>query len=200
MIGILDFGLGNIFSIHNMLKRIGVKSIICTKSKEIELCDRLILPGVGSFDKAIKNIKSSKLLSFLEDQVLVQKKPILGICLGMQILLEKSEEGKLKGLGWVEGKVVRLKSHNIKIPHMGWNKVVITRKNKLLNNIKDSYKFYFVHSYVTLLKNKKHEILETYHGEKFTSSFCKKNIYGVQFHPEKSHKYGIQLLKNFANL
>ncbi len=200
MIGILDFGLGNIASISNMYKRMGINNIICRHDNDLNKSNKFILPGVGSFDNAMQKVKKSSFFPILEHKVLKEKNPILGICLGMQILFKKSEEGQLPGLGWVDGEVKKIKSSNLILPHMGWNNVKIKNKVKLITNLTKNTKFYFIHSYVVKLKNKKYEILETHYGEDFTSSFAFKNFYGVQFHPEKSHKHGMKILKNFCEI
>ena len=200
MIGILDFGLGNIASVSNMLKRIGEKSLICKNKTDLSLADKMILPGVGSFDNAINKIHKSGLLPEIEKKVLKEKAPILGICLGMQLLMQKSEEGSKKGLGWVPGEVIKINDEQINVPHMGWNSVKVKRINSLIKNIDHKFRFYFIHSYIVKLQDKKNELLETEYGKKFTSSFAYKNFFGVQFHPEKSHKYGMKILKNFSNI
>lgn len=199
MIGIIDYGMGNVGSVESMINHLGYyKTKIVTTPEKLREVTKIILPGVGTFDNGMKNLKDSGLLDELNTQVLINNKPVLGICLGMQLLMDKSEEGKLNGLGWIKGecKKFRFPDNSLKVPHMGWN-VSSPITNKLCDN--DS-RFYFVHSYYVKCHNKNDIMLETNYGIDFTSGISKNNIFGVQFHPEKSHKYGMKLMKKFIEL
>jgi len=203
MVVVVDYGVGNIGSILNMLKKIGVEAVGATTASGIASADKLILPGVGSFDRAMQKLEESGMLPALEKRVTVDKTPSLGICLGMQILAHASEEGSKAGLGWVNARVVRFSQEKavgkIRIPHMGWNEVRIARSHSLFSGLEEYAKFYFVHSYH--VECDAEDVLSTTtYGYEFVSGIGKGNIFGVQFHPEKSHKYGFRLLKNFAEL
>ncbi len=203
MITIVNYGLGNLGSIFNMLKKIGVKSYITSDPKEIAKAQKIILPGVGNFDRAMERIGQSGLSEILDQKALIEKVPILGICLGMQILTKSSEEGKLPGLGWIPAKTVRFrfsKESSLKIPHMGWNLVYRATPCPLTENFEPEHRFYFVHSYHAQVEDEKYSILKTEHGYSFDSAIQNGNIFGVQFHPEKSHRFGMRLLENFARL
>jgi glutamine amidotransferase len=203
MITIINYGLGNLGSIFNMLKKINVKSCITSKVDEIAKAQKIILPGVGHFDRAMERIGQSGLREILDQKALIEKVPILGICLGMQILTKSSEEGKLLGLGWIPAKTVRFrfpKESNLKIPHMGWNLVQRSTPSPLTENFEREHRFYFVHSYHAIVENEKYSILKTEHGYSFDSAIQNDNVFGVQFHPEKSHRFGMKLLDNFAKL
>lgn len=193
--------MGNIGSIQNMLKRISVKSVISSKIEILNNCDKLILPGVGSFDQGMKNLKNHNFIRFLNDYVIKDKKPILGICLGMQLFADNSEEGDLSGLGWIKGNVKKfnLRKDGLKVPHMGWNNIEC-KNSKLFLNLPNEKRFYFVHSFFFECKNKENIISTTDYGINFASSINKQNIWGTQFHPEKSHICGMNLLKNYAKL
>ena len=202
MITILNFGLGNIGSIQNMLHYFELDTQVTTDIEVIKKASKFILPGVGAFDTAIKKIKSKDgLYEVLNEQIIVKKKPILGVCLGMQLFMNKSDEGKEKGFGWINGEVKKFpKIKYLKVPHMGWNKVFFERKSKLTKDLKNDSRFYFVHSYFVKPKDKKVSILSTIYPSKFSSAIEKDNIFGVQFHPEKSHKFGMKIFKNFSEL
>lgn len=201
IVGVIDYGLGNIGSVINMLDSIGVKAEICDSIDKCKTCDRFILPGVGAFDNGIKNLKSKPFFKELEKQILSEKKYILGICLGMQLLLDSSEEGHEPGLSWIKGQVKKFipEAKGIKVPHMGWN--FIKGGNGILN-LDDSihYKYYFVHSYYAVVENEDHVMFRSKYGHVFHSGIGSENILGVQFHPEKSHKYGQELLRKFCSL
>jgi len=200
MITIINYGLGNLGSIQNMLKKIGVESVIASKYDEVKKAEKIILPGVGKFDAGMKGIEKANIKEILDYKALCEKVPILGICLGMQLLTRKSQEGTLPGLGWIDAEVLRFHlDGNFKIPHMGWNETELVGESALTENL-DGARFYFVHSYYVKMCNENETILKTEYGINFTSAFQHENIYGVQFHPEKSHKYGMQLLKNFSKL
>lgn len=201
MIVIVDYGMGNLGSIVNMLKKIAVKAIVSGNAEVIAAAPKLLLPGVGSFDRAIERIHELGLKSVLDEQVLVSKKPILGICLGMQLLTRSSEEGKLPGLGWLPADTLRFPAMpNLRIPHMGWNMVVPATPSQLTQNLPKESRFYFVHSYHVRVDNENHSILKCQYGVSFDAAVQKDNIYGAQFHPEKSHRFGMHLLQNFAHL
>lgn len=199
---IIDYKIGNIGSIINMFKKIGVEAKLSSNKDEIFNAEKLILPGVGSFDNGMKNLRESGLIEVLNNKVLKDNTPLLGICLGMQLLMESSEEGKERGLGWIDGEVKKFcfgeNKDKLKVPHMGWNTVVPTNKETLYKGFDEENRFYFVHSYHVVCKNKENILGTSHFGYDFTSSIYKNNIFGVQFHPEKSHKFGMQLLKNFA--
>lgn len=201
MIAIIDYGIGNLKSTYNMFKKIGVESIITSDSEKIIKADKYLLPGVGSFDYAINNLKNSPFFNVLEKEVLDNKKPILGICLGMQLLSKSSEEGLENGLGWVDAQTIKfdIEDKNLPIPHMGWNKMYPTQGNNIFKNLEEN-RFYFVHSYHVVCNDQRNVTGTAYYGKSFTCSLNNGNIYGVQFHPEKSHKFGMQLLKNFGDL
>ena len=198
MVKIIDYGIGNTGSILNMLHYIGVKAELAITKEDFLDADKLILPGVGSFDAAMNKLNK---LGFSE--LIIEKAEsgnfILGICLGMQILGTESEEGSLEGLNLIPGKVIRFNQQDMLIPHMGWNKVEWKNSKVLSNELKNN-KFYFVHSYYFETKNKNHVLGNTSYGINFNSIIANKNIFGVQFHPEKSHRYGMMLLKNFCSL
>jgi glutamine amidotransferase len=205
MISIIDVGMGNIGSIVNLLKHIGVKSKVIHSASELRLAEKLILPGVGSWDNGIKKLMDSGLISELNEAVLNNKTPVLGICLGMQLMLESSEEGVLPGLSWIEGKVRKFnfseslnENKNLRIPHMGWNVVSINSKNALIDKPEEEKRFYFVHSYHATEVPENNAILACQYGYPFVCGVHKQNIWGVQFHPEKSHKFGMNLMRNFA--
>lgn len=203
MITIIDYGMGNTGSIVNMLKKIGIKSQITSDPEEIAKARKIILPGVGHFDRAMKRIGQFGLREILDQKALQEKVPFLGICLGMQLLTKSSEEGQCVGLGWIPAKTVRFrfsKESILKIPHMGWNLVHIATPSPLTDNFEQEHRFYFVHSYHAKVENEKYSILKTEHGYSFDSAIQNDNIFGVQFHPEKSHRFGIRLLENFARL
>ena len=197
MITIIDLGIGNLGSLKNMFDHLDISCEVKSDYNSIIKAKKIVLSGVGSFDSAMNKINSSKeLRKILNDLVLIKKVPVLGICLEMQIMLESSEEGKELGLAWVKGTVKRFnKDLSIKVPHMGWNIAENTKKNFLSDT---QQKYYFVHSYYVDLKNKNDCIMKTNYGIKFVSGISKNNIYGVQFHPEKSHKNGMSVLKNFS--
>ena len=201
MIVVVDYGMGNLGSIENMLKKIGIQPIVSNDSEVISSASKLILPGVGSFDKAMERINSSKLKLVLDNHALVDKKPILGICLGMQLLTRKSDEGKLPGLGWIDADTLRFPEINqLKIPHMGWNEVKINSVSPLTKNLPSMSKFYFVHSYRVKVDYDNLSILKCQYGIEFDAAIQHENIFGAQFHPEKSHRYGMQFLRNFIEL
>lgn len=201
MIAILDYNTGNIKSIWNMFNKLGIESIITANVDEIEKASKYVLPGVGSFDHGIHSLKCSSFFNALETEVLGNKKPVLGICLGMQLLTNSSEEGKQKGLGWINAETVRfdLKDYRLAIPHMGWNYVNPVNSGNIFRNLEVS-RFYFVHSYHVLCNYRENILATADYGGEFVCSIVKDNIYGVQFHPEKSHKFGMQLLQNFGEI
>lgn len=201
MIVIIDTGAGNIASIKNMLKKVGIRSIISNSSEDIVKADKIILPGVGAFDSCMESLKRNNLIDILNDVVLVQKKPCLGICLGAQILGNSSEEGSEAGLGWIDMETVKFsESKCIKVPHVGWNYVKPNKEHSITDEIDEDCRFYFTHSYYMKPNKKDLTLLSTDYGGFFASAVQRENIVGVQFHPEKSHKFGMKLLKKFGEL
>lgn len=200
MIAIVDYGLGNLGSIANMLKVIGEKSIITSNETEIKKVDKIILPGVGAFDAGMSKLAEKGLIDVIKEQALQVGKPILGICLGMQLLGRKSEEGGLAGLGLIPFDNVRFKLDNtdLKVPHMGWDIVDFKQKNPLVNNLEGVQRYYFVHSYHVKCDLQENVLMTCDYGYEFAAAVVKDNIYGVQFHPEKSHNFGMSLLSNFV--
>jgi glutamine amidotransferase len=184
-----------------MLKKIGAESLITNDSEKIAEAEKIILPGVGAFDRAMQNLIDLNIIPILNDIILKKKIPMLGICLGMQLLSNFSEEGNVKGLQYIDGEIVKFnysEETKLKIPHMGWNTVEFRQRNKLVEDIPKETRFYFVHSYHFKCNNQENILTTTNYGFEFVSAVVKDNIYGVQFHPEKSHKFGMQLLKNFV--
>jgi glutamine amidotransferase len=203
MITIVDFGMGNLGSIKNMLARINHKSEITSDLDVIRNADKLILPGVGAFDMAMTNLKNQGLIPVLNKLVLEDKIPILGICLGMQLLSSGSEEGVLEGLNWIGADTIRFQFDNdlnLRIPHMGWNTIRIEQESCLFEDMYEEPRFYFVHSYHVKCRSTDNILTSTDYGINFISSVVRDNIYGVQFHPEKSHKFGMKVLGNYAEL
>ena len=203
MITIVNYGMGNLGSVQNMYKRIGVPSEITGDPAIIAKSTKLLLPGVGAFDAAMQKIADSGLLTVLNKKVLEEKVPTLGICLGMQLLTNSSEEGILPGLGWIPAKTVKFKfapESKLKVPHMGWNYVFSKKESQLTSDLPEEPRFYFVHSYFVQCENEEHVLTTTPYGSDFHSIIQRDNVYGAQFHPEKSHKYGMKLLENFANI
>ncbi|PCJ78504.1 MAG: imidazole glycerol phosphate synthase subunit HisH [Flavobacteriales bacterium] len=203
MIVIVDYAVGNIGSILNMLKKIGVEAMISSSAEDLEKADKLILPGVGAFDSGMNKLQELGFVDVLNKKVLEEKTPILGICLGMQLMTKGSEEGILPGLGWFDAKAVKFIFENgsrLKVPHMGWNYADTAKPSKLFENMFDDPRFYFVHSYYIKCNCTEDVLSETNYSVGFVSGFERDNIYGVQFHPEKSHKFGLRFLKNFSEL
>jgi glutamine amidotransferase len=202
MITIVNYGMGNLGSMQNMFKRIGVKATIESDPALIQHAEKLVLPGVGAFDTAMTCINNVPgLRDVLNQKALVEKAPILGVCLGMQLLTRSSEEGALTGLGWIPGVTLRFpKLEDLKVPHMGWNVALPNTSSRLTAHVGDEPRYYFVHSYCVQVDDPSHSLMRTQYGIDFDSAIGHDNIYGVQFHPEKSHRFGMQILKNFAEL
>lgn len=201
MISIVDYGMGNLGSVLNMFKKINVAARLVQNPDELNMAEKILLPGVGSFDKAMQKINENGFREILDRKALNEKIPVLGICLGMQLLTNESEEGTLPGLSWINASTKRFpKDMGLKVPHMGWNIVDLKEESLLTRNLDRESRFYFVHSYYVKVANPINSILSTKYGISFDSAIQKDNIYGAQFHPEKSHKFGMQLLKNFAAL
>jgi imidazole glycerol-phosphate synthase subunit HisH len=202
MIVILDTGMGNVGSIGNMLKKIGVPSLVTQSISEIEHADKIIFPGVGAFDHGMENLMQLGLIPLLEQQVLVKKVPVLGICLGMQLMSQRSEEGNKAGLGWLPAVTKRFCFDScdakMRIPHMGWNEVKFTKESPLSKNLMERNRFYFVHSFHLVCDRAEDVLSWTEYGYSYASAVQRENVVGVQFHPEKSHKFGLQFLENFA--
>lgn len=202
-IAIIDYGMGNLFSVRKVLASLGVHVIITNDPEKILAADKLILPGVGHFGKAMENLKRLNLIETLNTAVLQNKTPILGICLGMQLMAKRGEEGDTEGFGWFDAEVVKFNVKDqlrFKVPHVGWNCVEVNMLSKLMSNIDDTAEFYFVHSYYMKLNDPAETLNTTVYEEAFTSAIEKGNIFGVQYHPEKSHDVGEMLLANFVHL
>jgi glutamine amidotransferase len=204
MIAIVDYGLGNVAAFANIFKRLHVPAEPARTAKDLEAASRIILPGVGAFDQAMDRLNQSGMREAIGDRVLRGKVPLLGVCVGMQMLAESSEEGRLPGLSWIPGVVRRLGSGNspkaLSLPHMGWNDVLPRTGSHLFGGLEVNARFYFLHSYFFAPESGDCTLAETDYGAPFSSAVRKDNIYGVQFHPEKSHEFGVQLLRNFATL
>lgn len=196
---IVDYGLGNLASIKNMIKKVGGQSLISGKEADIASATKLILPGVGHFSKGMENIEKSGLRAILDQRVLKDKIPVLGICLGMQLMTQHSEEGNVDGLGWIDAQTVKFKFEDpsVKIPHMGWNDVHFTTGSPEAAMYKETPRFYFVHSYRVQCNNPEDVLGQTDYFGNYHCSFRHENITGFQFHPEKSHKFGMQFFKSF---
>ena len=204
MITILDYGVGNVQALCNIYKRLNIPARRARTPEELADSEKLILPGVGSFDWTMTRLENSGMQAVLDDLVVSKRTPVLGICVGMQMMAKRSEEGSLNGLGWIDAEVKKLSGngsrHRAHLPHMGWNDVEPCREGGLFTAIGSTGRFYFLHSYY-FVPNDPNAILSlTDYGGRFASSVQARNIYGVQFHPEKSHHWGVQLLKNFADM
>lgn len=203
MIGIINYGLGNIRAFANIYKWLNIPFVIVSKANELTDITKLILPGVGAFDQAMERIQNSGMRLYLDEMVLIKKIPVIGICVGMQILTHISEEGKSKGLAWIKADTKRFNptSHELMcVPHMGWNEIMPLRETHLFKGLNGHSRFYFLHSYYVQCCNSEDVLAVTTYGNEFASAINHENIFGVQFHPEKSHRNGIQLLKNFSEL
>jgi imidazole glycerol-phosphate synthase subunit HisH len=200
MIVIVDYGAGNLLSIKNMLRRIGADAVITSDASVVGSAEKLILPGVGAFDYAMSSLDELGLIDALNRRVLQDKVPVLGLCLGVQLLTRKSEEGKLPGLGWIAADTVRFRVEDsgLKIPHMGWREVCFAKPSVLTKGMDEETRFYFVHSYHLKCDDRQDVLLTAGYGYEFECAVEKGNIAGVQFHPEKSHRFGMALLKNFV--
>lgn len=204
MISIINYGMGNLGSIQNMLKKLNIKSQIINSPEECKDTQKIILPGVGHFEEGMRVLNENGWLPILNQKVIEDNIPVLGICLGMQLMTTHSEEGNCNGLNWISGNVKRFNfaEQNMKVPHMGWNEVLPKFSSPLFEDFEnlEDIRYYHVHSYYVELNNPEFEIAKTVYGIPFTSGFQKNNIYGVQFHPEKSHKFGLKMLSNFAKI
>jgi imidazole glycerol-phosphate synthase subunit HisH len=204
MITIIDYGVGNIFAFQNVFKRLNISSRIAKCVEDLKEVDKLILPGVGHFDYAMSQLNNSGMRERIDELVLVEKKPVIGICVGMQMMANKSDEGTLDGLGWIDANVKKFNEltiqHHTKLPHMGWNDVKPNENHPLFKGLEQESIFYFLHSFYFNCKDQKNIMSTTDYGINFVSSIHKGNIFGIQFHPEKSHSYGEKLLENFAKL
>jgi glutamine amidotransferase len=206
VIDIVDYGLGNLGSIVSMLRRLGIKGRLISTPSEIKKSSRIILPGVGAFDAGMQYLKERNLFDVLNDKALVEKVPIMGICLGMQLLTEGSEEGesKEKGFGWIKGRTIEMRQKadqqlNLKFPHIGWNYIDEVNPHPITNNLPEDPRFYFVHGFMVECDSKNNVVATTDYGNITFTSICQNdNIFGAQFHPEKSHKFGMQLFRNFS--
>jgi glutamine amidotransferase len=201
MLTIVDYGLGNLLSVKNMLKKIGINSKISNSINDINQAEKLILPGVGAFDNGMQRIRERGLESVLTKRVMDDKIPIFGICLGMQLLGKRSEEGNEAGLGWIDAETVKFQFTNnvLKIPHMGWDYIKVKTVNPLIS-LNEKQRFYFVHSYHVKCNNTQDVMATCHYGIEFTSMINRGNIFGAQFHPEKSLSFGMELLQNFVKL
>ena len=204
MIVIVDYGMGNLGSIANMLKKVGAQAVVSGNGADLEKADKIILPGVGAFDTGMKNLRQLGLLPVLNGKVLRDKTPVLGVCLGMQLLTKGSQEGDLPGLGFIDAETIRFKfdkdQANLKIPHMGWNSIKIKQESPLFADMYEDPRFYFVHSYHVVCRDEKDVLATSFYGYEFTSAVARENILGTQFHPEKSHKFGMKVYQNFVGL
>lgn len=203
MITIIDYDMGNVGSIKNMLEYLGFNDVEISGDQErILKSTHVILPGVGAFDEGMKNLEARKLDVILKEYALKLKKPLLGICLGMQLLGNSSEEGIKKGLGLIDFYNIKFRLNNgLKVPHMGWNTINIKNShNPLLKDLDNNYRYYFVHSYHAVCEDVNQVLLTTYYGYDVAVGINQGNIYGVQFHPEKSHHFGMKLLQNFLGI
>ena len=203
MLAIVDYGMGNLNSVKKKIDRLKATSKITSNPKEIINAEKIILVGVGHFTKAMKNIQELGLLEALNEVAIIKKKPVLGICLGMQLMAKDSEEGNTEGLGWLDANVRKMQVDDtlrFKIPHTGWNKITQSKKSHLMKGIPESSEFYFVHSYHVVCFNDQDILTVTKYGFEFVSSFQRENIIGTQFHPEKSHGFGMEVMSNFSKL
>lgn len=203
MLVIIDYGVGNLASIKNILRKIGEEAVISSEGSVIAQADKLILPGVGAFDTCAGKLRASGLIPLLNRKAMEEKIPVLGVCVGHQMLLEGSEEGELPGLGWIGGRVIRFRQDKMppghKIPHMGWTEVSLSKPSRLFDGMYEEPRFYFVHSYHADPLDKEDALVQANYGYPFVAGVERGNIAGVQFHPEKSHKFGMKLLQNFIN-
>ena len=204
MIGIINYGSGNVHAIANLYKRLDITHFISEDHEELRKASKLILPGVGAFDETMQKLNRSGLKGLLDELILEKNTPVLGVCVGMQIMAESSEEGILPGFGWIKGHVrkidVSLLHQKPHLPHMGWNSILPTVKSPLLQNIDPEKGFYFLHSFYFEYESAENVIATSLYGKDLACAVQNQNVYGVQFHPEKSHMNGIQLFKNYANL
>lgn len=204
MMTIIDYGLGNIKAFANVYKSLGVPFVLAAKAGDLDRATKIILPGVGAFDQAVDLLRDSGMKERLDEIVIKEKVPVLGICVGMQMLASSSEEGELHGLGWINGTVKKIDSSSLttrtRLPHMGWNSVEAVRQSRLFEGIDMGTRFYFLHSYYFHCHNSEDVVALTEYGGRFPSAVNSANVYGVQFHPEKSHRGGVRLLQNFASL
>ena len=201
MIVIIDYGMGNLGSILNMCRFLNIEASIEDDVELIKNAKKIILPGVGSFDTAMERIKKNGLQDVLNKKALEEKIPFLGICLGMQLLTNRSQEGSLPGLGWIDAEAIKFPENRVlKVPHVGWNEAKPGKSDPMVKGLLEDSRFYFVHSYFVKTNNSEHSLMKTNYGITFDSAISKDNIYGFQFHPEKSHKYGMKILKNFSEI
>ncbi|MFZ2155538.1 MAG: imidazole glycerol phosphate synthase subunit HisH [Bradyrhizobium sp.] len=204
MIAIVDYGLGNIAAFASVYNRANIKVAVARTAGDLKGASKLILPGVGHFDHAMRLLQESGMRGALDDMVLGDKVPVIGVCVGMQILARSSEEGNLPGLGWIDGEVRAFKSteatRNMPVPHMGWNDVRPLSQSRLFDALHDNARFYFLHSYYMNCDRQEDALATCNYGADFVCAVQSSNIYGVQFHPEKSHSFGNRLLRNFAGL
>ncbi len=200
-VAVVDYGMGNLGSILNMLRKVGAEAIATSDAEAIRRAPKLILPGVGAFDSGMKNLAGRGLIPALRARVMGDGTPVLGVCLGMQLLSRRSEEGQCEGLGWLEANTVRFRvdqTHALKVPHMGWNTVGLCRPHPLWADLEVGSRFYFVHGYHVVCTQEQDVLAHASYGIQFAAAVASGNVLGVQFHPEKSHKFGMQMLKNFV--
>jgi len=204
MIALIDYGSGNINAIANIYKRLNIEFEATKDPDRLKKAKKLILPGVGDFDETMELLNNLGVVNALNELVVEKKIPILGVCVGMQILGESSEEGKIKGFGWIKGNVRKIDESLLKtkphLPHMGWNTVNPVKKDPVFDNVNKKNGFYFLHSYYFDCQNQEDILATSDYGKTFASAIRHENVYGFQFHPEKSHQNGVELFKNFANI
>ncbi len=202
-IRIPDLGIGNLASVHNMLRKLGAEVDVLRQPVALDDGSKLIIAGVGAFDAAMRALTETGWKDVLDEAVTRRKILVLGICLGMQVMCKSSEEGHLPGLGWIDGEVKRFKfpaGSTLKIPHMGWNTITVCKTDPLISTDEGVPRFYFVHSYHVVCNNSSDVLATAHHGYDFTAAFSRGNLFGVQFHPEKSHRFGMALLSGFTKL
>ncbi len=200
MIAIVDYGVGNVLALQNVYRRLNIPSVIARVPDDLAPATRLILPGVGAFDSVMRQLDASPLRATVETLVRMQGLPVLGICVGMQVLADRSDEGTTAGLGWIAGRVRKFNQAGLALPHMGWNDVNPAAGAEMFRGLESGARFYFLHSYYFECANSSDVAGTTPYGREFACAVQHHNVYGVQFHPEKSHHWGERLLKNFAEV